>query len=185
MPHDLPWFLGGWRRSLGEYGWPRHPVHSPSRSFQSWLGYKGKEGAETRRQARRGQAVSGGRLFGTLKPFSRGCSPVTPGETLPGKASPLTPGTRGESCRCGRGEGGNYPEPRELDDQGCEDQGSAEDAALRGRRREVGMRGCAEPGSDGAVRVQPAPPSSAPAPHLPPPPRAGPSPAPGGPSAQS
>lgn len=56
-PHpspDLPWFLGGWTRSLEGYGRPRHLVRSPSRSFRSWLGCKGRDGAETRRQARPG-----------------------------------------------------------------------------------------------------------------------------------
>lgn len=119
-------------------------VSSDSFSFSLisvMVGYKGKEGAEIRRQTRRGQAVGGGRLFGTLKPFSSGCSSVTLRGNPPWQGSPLTPGTRGESCPGGGGEGGNYHEPRERDDPGCEDQGSAEDAALCERRREVGMRG--------------------------------------------
>ena len=64
-PLELPWFPGGQRRSPGGCGWQRHPVHSPSRSFRSWLGETGKEGAETRRQPTWKQAKGGRRLSGT------------------------------------------------------------------------------------------------------------------------
>lgn len=105
------WSLVSWRVETVPGGvWVA--VSSGSFSFSLisvMIGYKGKEGAEIRRQTRRGQAVGGGRLFGTLKSFSSGCSPVTLRGNPPWQSSPLTPGTRGESCPGGGGKRRQLP----------------------------------------------------------------------------
>lgn len=101
-PPELPWFPGGQRRSPGVCVWPRHPVRSPSRSFRSSLGERGREGAETRRQPCWRQAEDGGRLSWTLKPFSGDCPPaVNPRRNPPRQSNPSLPGTGGESSRVG------------------------------------------------------------------------------------
>lgn len=98
-PPKLPWFPGGQRRSLGDFEWPRHPVRSPSRSSRSWFGERGGEGAEIRRQARRGQAAGGGR-FRDSEALLQRLPPVSLGH-----GSPQPAGSGGESCRGGgRGE---------------------------------------------------------------------------------
>lgn len=101
-PPELPWFPGGQRRSPGVCGWPHHPVHSLSRSFRSWLGERGREGGETRRQVRWGQAPGGGRRSVTLKPFCEDCSPSEP-QKKPSlrQSNPSLPGSGEESFRMG------------------------------------------------------------------------------------
>lgn len=57
------------------------------------------EGAETRRQARWGQVVGGGRLSGTLTPFSRDCPPMNPSRNPPRQSDAPLPGAGGESSQ--------------------------------------------------------------------------------------
>lgn len=90
-PPELPWSLGGRTLSPGRCGWPRHPVHSPSRSFRSWLGERGREDAEAGQSARWGAGCGGRASLWDPDALLRRLPPSEPQEERAQTKQPLTP----------------------------------------------------------------------------------------------